>query len=213
MIKNYLSLLVESEQMVDAPRLMLKEGFDYSSVSKGLNYHVVNKLPLYDNIFRVHSDSYYNLYAEARTLLKKGILLLGEADQKMITETDIGRFDVFEGEVVPLDSPILIEDDEYNVSSINEAEYKGKKVDLNKPHRIGGGKKKFRVYTKNDKGNVVKVEFGQPGVKIAKSAAARKSFLARHHCDSPGPKWKANYWACNIGRYKKQLGLKFPGRW
>jgi len=213
MIKNYLSLLVESEQMVDAPRLILKEGFDYSSVSKGLNYHVVNKLPLYDNIFRVHSDSYYNLYAEARTLLKKGILLLGEADQKMITETDIGRFDVFEGEVVPLDSPILIEDDEYNVSSINEAEYKGKKVDLNKPHRIGGGKKKFRVYTKNDKGNVVKVEFGQPGVKIAKSAAARKSFLARHHCDSPGPKWKANYWACNIGRYKKQLGLKFPGRW
>ena len=213
MIKNYLSLLVESEQMVDAPRLMLKEGFDYSSVSKGLNYHVVNKLPLYENIFRVHSDSYYNLYAEARTLLKKGILLLGEADQKMITETDIGRFDVFEGEVVPLDSPILIEDDEYNVSSINEAEYKGKKVDLNKPHRIGGGKKKFRVYTKNDKGNVVKVEFGQPGVKIAKSAAARKSFLARHHCDSPGPKWKANYWACNIGRYKKQLGLKFPGRW
>lgn len=213
MIKNYLNLLVESEQMVDAPRLMLKEGFDYSSVSKGLNYHVVNKLPLYDNIFRVHSDSYYNLYAEARTLLKKGILLLGEADQKMITETDIGRFDVFEGEVVPLDSPILIEDDEYNVSSINEAEYKGKKVDLNKPHRIGGGKKKFRVYTKNDKGNVVKVEFGQPGVKIAKSAAARKSFLARHHCDSPGPKWKANYWACNIGRYKKQLGLKFPGRW
>jgi len=213
MIKNYLSLLVESEQMVDAPRLMLKEGFDYSSVSKGLNYHVANKLPLYDNIFRVHSDSYYNLYAEARTLLKKGILLLGEADQKMITETDIGRFDVFEGEVVPLDSPILIEDDEYNVSSINEAEYKGKKVDLNKPHRIGGGKKKFRVYTKNDKGNVVKVEFGQPGVKIAKSAAARKSFLARHHCDSPGPKWKANYWACNIGRYKKQLGLKFPGRW
>jgi hypothetical protein len=213
MIKNYLNLLVESEQMVDAPRLMLKEGFDYSSVSKGLNYHVVNKLPLYDNIFRVHSDSYYNLYAEARTLLKKGILLLGEADQKMITETDIGRFDVFEGEVVPLDSPILIEDDEYNISSINEAEYKGKKVDLNKPHRIGGGKKKFRVYTKNDKGNVVKVEFGQPGVKIAKSAAARKSFLARHHCDSPGPKWKANYWACNIGRYKKQLGLKFPGRW
>jgi hypothetical protein len=213
MIKNYLNLLVESEQMVDAPRLMLKEGFDYSSVSKGLNYHVVNKLPLYDNIFRVHSDSYYNLYAEARTLLKKGILLLGEVDQKMITETDIGRFDVFEGEVVPLDSPILIEDDEYNVSSINEAEYKGKKVDLNKPHRIGGGKKKFRVYTKNDKGNVVKVEFGQPGVKIAKSAAARKSFLARHHCDSPGPKWKANYWACNIGRYKKQLGLKFPGRW
>lgn len=213
MIKNYLNLLEESEQMVDAPRLMLKEGFDYSSVSKGLNYHVTNKLPLYDNIFRVHSDSYYNLYAEARALTKKGILLLGEMDQKMINETDIGRFDVFEGQVVPLDSPILIEDEEYNVSSINEAEYKGKKVDLNKPHRIGGGKKKFRVYTKNDKGNVVKVEFGQPGVKIAKSAAARKSFLARHHCDSPGPKWKANYWACNIGRYKKQLGLKFPGRW
>jgi len=213
MQSNYLKLLTESEQLIDAPRLLMKESTDLKNLSEGIKYHVSHQIPLYDNVYRVHSEAYYNLYSEARSLLKQGVLLLGEADRKMIEETDIGEYGFYLGQKVPLDSPIEEADSEYDVNQLQEAEYKGKKVDLNKPHRIGGGKKKFRVYTKNDKGNVVKVEFGQPGVKIAKSAAARKSFLARHHCDSPGPKWKANYWACNIGRYKKQLGLKFPGRW
>lgn len=213
MQSNYLKLLTESEQLIDAPRLIMKESADLKNLSEGIKYHVSNQIPLFDNVYRVHSEAYYNLYAEARTLLKQGVLLLGETDRKMIEETDIGEYGFYLGQKVPLDSPIEEADEEYNINPLQEAEYKGKKVDLNSPHRISGGKKKFRVYTKNDKGNVVKVEFGQPGVKIAKSAAARKSFLARHHCDNPGPKWKANYWACNVGRYKKQLGLKFPGRW
>jgi hypothetical protein len=76
-----------------------------------------------------------------------------------------------------------------------EAEYQGRKVKLNKPMR--GDVKKFKVYVKNEKGNVVKVNFGDPNMRIKKSnPARRKSFRARHNCDNPGPKTKARYWSC-----------------
>ena len=77
------------------------------------------------------------------------------------------------------------------------SEYQGRKVNLNKPFRTPDGPKKFSVYVKNDKGNVVKVNFGQKGVKIKKSNPdRRRSFRARHNCDNPGPRWKARYWSC-----------------
>lgn len=77
------------------------------------------------------------------------------------------------------------------------AEYQGKKVQLNKPFRTPKGPKKFSVYVKNDKGNVVKVNFGDPNMKIKKNIPERrKSFRARHNCDNPGPKYKARYWSC-----------------
>jgi len=76
-----------------------------------------------------------------------------------------------------------------------EAEYRGRKVKLNKPMR--GDVKKFKVYVKNKKGNVIKVNFGDPNSKIKKSnPARRRSFRARHNCDNPGPKTKARYWSC-----------------
>lgn len=86
--------------------------------------------------------------------------------------------------------------DEENTSEvIEEAEYQGRKVELNKP--MQGDSKKFKVYVKNDKGNVVVVHFGQKGMNIKKkNPKARKSFRARMNCDNPGPKWKANYWSC-----------------
>jgi len=77
------------------------------------------------------------------------------------------------------------------------AEKGGRKVTLNKPFRTPDGPKKFSVYVKNDKGNVVKVNFGDPNMKIKKNIPERrKSFRARHNCDNPGPKYKARYWAC-----------------
>jgi hypothetical protein len=77
------------------------------------------------------------------------------------------------------------------------AEKNGRKVTLNKPFRTPDGPKKFSVYVKNDKGNVVKVNFGDPNMKIKKNIPERrKSFRARHNCDNPGPKYKARYWAC-----------------
>jgi len=76
-----------------------------------------------------------------------------------------------------------------------ESEYDGRSVTLNKP--MAGDVKKSKVYVKNEKGNVVKVEFGDPNMTIKKHIPARrKSFRARHNCDNPGPKWKARYWSC-----------------
>jgi hypothetical protein len=82
-----------------------------------------------------------------------------------------------------------------NESSLEEAEYQGRKVPLGKPMR--GDVKKFKVYVKNPKGNVVKVNFGQKGMNIKKNnPKRRKSFRARHNCASPGPRTKARYWSC-----------------
>jgi hypothetical protein len=80
------------------------------------------------------------------------------------------------------------------------AEKPGKKVTLNKPFRTPKGPKKFSVYVKNEKGNIVKVNFGDPNMSIKRDdPERRKSFRARHQCDTnPGPKWKARYWSCKF---------------
>ena len=95
----------------------------------------------------------------------------------------------------------LIEFLKHYKPEVNEAEYQGRKVKLGKPTR--GDVKKFKVYVKNPKGNVVKVNFGHKGkggektMRIKKSdPARRKSFRARHNCDNPGPRHKARYWSC-----------------
>jgi hypothetical protein len=79
---------------------------------------------------------------------------------------------------------------------LDEAEYQGRKVQLGKPMR--GDVKKFKVYVKDPStGNIKKVNFGDPDMKIRKSnPKARKSFRARHNCDNPGPRTKARYWSC-----------------
>ena len=79
------------------------------------------------------------------------------------------------------------------------ASEKNKGKTLNKPFRTSGGPKKFSVYVKNEKGNVVKVNFGDPNMEIKRDdPARRKSFRARHNCDNPGPKTKAKYWSCKM---------------
>jgi len=91
---------------------------------------------------------------------------------------------------------------DYNKEFINEAEYQGRKVQLGKV--MQGDVKKSKVYVKNDKGKVVKVNFGFGGksahgkrMSIKKNnPARRKSFRARHNCENPGPRWKPKYWSC-----------------
>jgi len=74
---------------------------------------------------------------------------------------------------------------------------KGKK--LNKPFRTPKGPKKFSVYVKDEKGNVVKVNFGDPNMEIKRDdPGRRKNFRARHNCSNPGPKTKARYWSCKM---------------
>jgi hypothetical protein len=107
--------------------------------------------------------------------------------------TKAGLEELNEGEFCPQCLAQYIKD---HINVLHEAEYKGRKVQLGKP--MAGDVKKFKVYVKNAKGNVVKVNFGQKGVKIKKdNPKRRKSFRARHHCDTnPGPRWKARYWSC-----------------
>ena len=84
---------------------------------------------------------------------------------------------------------------EANCDCVYEAEYRGRKVSLGKP--MQGDVKKFKVYVKNNKGKVVKVNFGAHGMNIKRNNPKRRNaYRKRHHCDQPGPRWKANYWSC-----------------
>jgi hypothetical protein len=87
-----------------------------------------------------------------------------------------------------------------------QAEYQGRKVQLNNPVRASDGKKKFYVYVKNEKGNVIKLGFGDPNMEIKRDDKDnRASFRARHNCDNPGPKWKARYWSCKFWEKGKSV--------
>ena len=173
-----------------------------------LQYHLNNNLTLSECVYRYSSDSFIQLFAEARQAFRDGKIVLSEQDILLLELTDIGEYGMYEGQKVPLDLPMVDEE-------LDEGEYRGKDVPLNKPKR--GGSKKFYVYTKNKKGNVVKVSFGGTtglNVKIDEPGA-RASFAARHQCDKKKDKTKPGYWACNIGRYWKSLGgsKNFSGYW
>ena len=98
----------------------------------------------------------------------------------------------------------IIHFDEFGFTELlpmNEAEGKGACANrgLSKPWSTPGGPKKRSVCVKNGSGNVVKVNFGDPNMRIKKSnPERRKSFRARHKCDNPGPRWKARYWSCKF---------------
>ena len=91
------------------------------------------------------------------------------------------------------------------------AKNEGKK--LNKPFRTPGGPKKFSVYVKNDKGNIIKVNFGDPNMEIKRDdPKRRKNFRARHNCDSPGPKTKARYWSCRNWEAGRSVSDNLKGK-
>tara|TARA_B110000503_G_scaffold141687_1_gene235948 strand:- start:437 stop:1354 length:918 start_codon:yes stop_codon:yes gene_type:complete len=296
--------------------------------SPSLHYHIENGLTLSENVYRYSSESFIQLFSEAKSAWRDGYIDLNEQDVDLLENTDIGLYGEYKGQKVPLDLPMLDEqggdtswdDGEGNkvtlqdildmtknipqkeypteklakivlnwddnpeeidrisqveiskqypilimvdeggkiqwildgnhraqkalraksetipaklikpsnldakakkvllnvpMESVNEAQYQGKEVPLNKPKR--GGSKKFYVYVKNNKGNVQKVSFGGTtglNVKIDEPGA-RASFAARHQCDTKKDKTKPGYWACNIGRYWKSLGgsKNFSGYW
>jgi hypothetical protein len=254
-------------------------------MTENMQYHIDNKKPLYETTLPYGSKEYLDLWVEARYLYSRGALNVEGIDKEKITETDLGEYGIFEGQLVPLDMPMLEEVlltenniaeldkikkevealmprlswiDDVNVSSysgdlyidldyeldpqevkqlsqlaskynmtlmrkssgknaslvkrrvppknedeeLNEAEYQGRKVQLGKP--MQGDVKKFKVYVKNDKGKVVKVNFGFGGTSAKgkrmvikdKNPKRRAAFRARHNCKNPGPRWKARYWSC-----------------
>ena len=176
-------------------------------ISESLNYHLKHGIGLLDSVFRIGSDSWLKCVNEARSLWEEGFIEL-EEDDLFIISTDAGKKEIFEGKEIELDVPFETWEED-----LNEAEYQGKKVELNKPKRMSG-KHKFTVFTKGENGKVVKVQWGQPGATVKNyDPEASRSFRARHKCKTPGPRWKSRWWACNVGRYAILLCLKSNMPW
>lgn len=209
---------VKKAKLENEPAPVFIKSASLDSISEELQYHIDNNIPLSSNIFRIYSKAFYNIFNESRELWKAGSLKVESSEDKFLLRTDIGKFGKLnDGTIVPLDLPIPIE---YWSEKVSFASEKKKTPKVNSPRRVrkgdpGYGRKKFIVHVKDPStGRVKTVTFGDPNLSIkGSSPERRKSFLARHNCDSPGPRTKARWWSCNLHRYKKQLGLTFEGRW
>lgn len=180
-------------------------------ISEGLKYHIEEGLGLEYNIYRPDSEKFFSLFEEARILRDMGLYEANENEDYYL-ETEIGKYGNYEGEMVPLDWPIPLIP-HYPETDLDEAEYKGRKVELDTPKR--GGSKKFYVYVKNPKtNNVKKIEFGAKGMSVGlKDPKRRKSFAARHRCEDKKDKTTPGYWACRLGRYPHLTGSKKKYTW
>ncbi len=205
-MRNLKQIIKEALEKELNKTLILKE---QTEVSEALQYHIDNNLSLTDNIFRAYSKGYFDLVNEVRNLWKEGKIHLNEEDTLMV-ESDLGQRVKIGEEIVYLDAPFEVEDDEV----LEEAKHRGKNVKLGKPFRTPGGPKKFAVYVKSKNGGVKKVTFGDPKLKVRnRNKGAAKSFRARHRCDQKKDRTTAGYWSCNVGRYAKQLGLSSSNSW
>ena len=177
------------------------------AMSSYLRYHIENEIPLSKNIFRTYSESYFDLINEVRTLYFQNLIELCDADAELV-ESDLGKKGLFEGREVYLDAPIEEEED-----LLMELKHRGRTVRLNRPFRTPGGPKKYAVYVKSKNGNVKKVTFGDPNLRVrGRSAARRKSFAARHKCSQKKDRTTAGYWSCRSHRISS-LGNKGKGKY
>lgn len=200
---------------------------DFNSylIKEAIDFNIKKGLPLTECIFRRESDAfveYFKYLKENKEDLDIDIY------NKEILNTDIGEKALFEGEEVFLDIPFVEKDKDpcwEGYVQVGMKTKNGKEVpncvpkdslteeekkELGKPQRGGG--KKFYVYVKNDKGNVIKVQFGDPGMSVKFSdLEARKSFAARHDCANKKDRTKPGYWSCNLPKYASQLGLSDGG--
>jgi hypothetical protein len=202
MLENIIKKVIKEEFK---PKMVLTENVN---VSDDLKFHLDNSISLSENVFRIYSDSFFNLINEVRELYYEGAIELEDEDVWLV-ESDLGLSVTLDnGKTVWLDAPFEIEE------TLTEIKHHGKNVKLNSPFRTPGGPKKFAVYVKTPGGGVKKVTFGDPNLRVRNANKARaKSFRARHKCDQKKDRTKAGYWACNVSRYRKKLGLKSSRSW
>lgn len=182
---------------------------DESVMSSALLYHNTHGKGIDENIFRPGSDAFFELFNEARQLFREGKYSLSEAEAEILLGSDLGEFAMYEGEMVPLDFPMMYEND------LDEAEYKGRKVKLGAKgaQKTDGGKS--YVYVRNPKnGKVKKVTFGSSMADAMGDSKEhrkrRKSFGDRHECSKKENKLAPGYWAC---RATKMFGRNISGWW
>ena len=167
------------EEAVQELRHLTKQGVAEGSLNEAATMASVSKLLRH---IERHNPTWFDDYG------------MGEVEDTVV---DMAEQGTFSGMTV-VDAAALVGQElesMYGANGMNEAEYQGRKVPLGKP--MAGDVKKSKVYVKNPQGRVVKVNFGQKGMKIKKSIPGRrKNFRARHNCDNPGPRHKARYWSC-----------------
>jgi len=187
---------------------LLTESTNPEKISPNMLYHVYQKLPITENTFRYGSESFLDLWQEARWLHENKQITFDGADKQLLEETEIGTFDFYNGKLVPID--LLLEE-----VDLEEADKKKKIPPIGKPKR--GGSKKFYVYVRKPGGGVKKVSFGDTTGLSAKinNSKARAAFSKRHDCPNKKDRTKASYWSCRLPRYAKLLGLKssYSGFW
>ena len=199
-------VLIESAKFRNS--MVLTENVD---VTKNLKYHLDNQIPLFENVFRSHSEAFFDLINEVRYLFENGMIELSKKDTEII-ESDLGKTaKLSNGQEVYLDIPVIEED-------LNEAEYKGRKVQVGRPMRNSGGGKKYVVYVKNPStGKIKKISFGDvSGGLTAKvsNPKARKAFASRHQCDKKKDRMTAGYWACRLTKFGHLWGGRtYSGFW
>ena len=176
------------------------------TLSEGMVYHINNRLPLDENVFRPGTREFFGLFNEARELWREG-KYEATMEEYELFQSDLGKWAMFEGRMVPLDFPMWDE-------NLDEAKYKGRTVKLGAAGASKSGGR-AHVFVRDPKtGNVRKVSFGSsmPDAMGSgpKAKARRKSFGERHGCADKTDKTKGGYWAC---RTTKLFGRNIPGWW
>mgnify|MGYP003115201177 CR=1 FL=1 len=188
---------------------------DAEALEEAMLYHIDAGAGVDQNIFRPGSTAFFALFREARRRFYEGTYDPKNLEEyELLEDLDIGEFAIYEGQLVPLDYPIM----EGNEQHLNEAEYQGKKVELNKPKRGDDGK--AYVYVNSGKKNkdgtirVKRVSFGSSMPDAMGDSDAhkkrRKSYGDRHNCSDKDDKTKAGYWSC---RATKFFGRDIAGWW
>jgi len=187
---------------------------DEENLDEAVNYHIISGVGVDRNVFRPGSTTFFALFREYRRRYNNGDYAPKNLDEfELLEDLDIGEFAIYEGQLVPLDYPIECGNEEH----LNEAEYQGKKVELNKPKGSGGDAYVYVNSGKKDKKGrikVKKVSFGSsmPDAMGDSPAAKkrRKSFGDRHNCADKKDKTAAGYWSC---RATKFFGRDIAGWW
>jgi len=184
----------------DLTKIAIKNGYD-SMIDGSIDYGEVcvfntNKIRI---INIIDTESNTSLFGKEFSLNESLQRLRKLYDRKLIIQEAIKAIKEYK---------------KLNEDILEEAEYKGKKVKLRKPFR-SSGPKKFAVYVKNPRtGKVIKVNFGQKGMKVRNNnPKAAKSFVKRHKCSQKNDPTKPGYWSCRVGRYSKSLGLTSSSTW
>ena len=183
---------------------------EQTKITENLQYHLDNKIPLNESVFRISSNAHVKLFSEVRKLWELDQIQLSESD-KHFMHTDAGRQGMYNGKLVPLDLPYVLDTENIiEEGPKNKKKTKKKNPPLNKPKR--GGPKAYFVYVRDPKTKKIKkVTFGSGGLRAKISnKEASQAFAKRHKCDQKKDRTKASYWSCNLPRYAKQLGLGEP---